>query len=90
MECTKCGGSLKDIPAGVSKKTGKPYNAFQVCENRCKQDGRLPYPKPRPGALVPLENDFIQLVLEELQAFQKHFDERMDNLATYLIKKFDK
>jgi len=31
-QCNKCGGNIKTIPAGVSKKTGRPYNEFSVCE----------------------------------------------------------
>ena len=31
--CPICGSEIKSIPAGISKKSGKPYNAFQVCSN---------------------------------------------------------
>ena len=34
QECPLCGAEIKSIPAGVSKKSGKPYNAFKVCSNR--------------------------------------------------------
>ena len=34
MNCPSCGSDIKEVPAGVSSKTGKPYNAFQVCSNR--------------------------------------------------------
>ena len=38
-KCKKCGSDFKTIPAGVSKNTGKAYNAFQVCSKQgC--DGR--------------------------------------------------
>ena len=33
MDCPICGNEIKTIPAGVSKKTGKPYSAFSVCSN---------------------------------------------------------
>lgn len=33
MDCPACGSVIKEVPAGVSKKTGKPYKAFQVCSN---------------------------------------------------------
>jgi len=36
MICDLCGAEMKLIPAGVSKKTGKPYNAFYSC-NTCKR-----------------------------------------------------
>ncbi len=34
-KCAICNSELRVIPAGVSKKTGKPYNAFEVCPNKC-------------------------------------------------------
>ena len=34
MQCPQCQSDIKTIPAGVSKKNGKPYNAFQACSNR--------------------------------------------------------
>jgi len=37
MNCEKCGSPLKLIPAGVSKKNGKPYSAFYSCPNKCQQ-----------------------------------------------------
>jgi len=36
MNCTICGAEMRLIKAGVSKKTGKPYNAFYSCPN-CKK-----------------------------------------------------
>jgi hypothetical protein len=30
--CPKCGGEMKVVPAGTSKKTGKPYAAFYSCK----------------------------------------------------------
>ena len=34
MNCPACGSVIKEVPAGISKKTGKPYEAFQVCSNK--------------------------------------------------------
>ena len=33
-QCPLCKSNLKTIPAGTSKKSGKPYNSFTACENR--------------------------------------------------------
>lgn len=33
LQCPKCQGPMKIIPAGISKKTGKPYDAFASCKN---------------------------------------------------------
>ena len=30
--CTQCGNPMNLVPAGVSKRTGKPYNAFYACK----------------------------------------------------------
>lgn len=30
--CPRCGGETKIVPAGISKKTGKPYKAFYSCK----------------------------------------------------------
>ena len=32
--CPKCGGETKLVPAGISKKSGKPYSAFYSCLDR--------------------------------------------------------
>ncbi len=34
-DCPGCGAELKTIPAGISKSTGKPYDSFISCSNRC-------------------------------------------------------
>jgi len=51
--CEVCGASLKLIPAGISKRTGKAYNPFWACPNR-KFDGTgcpgrgLPHTEQKP------------------------------------------
>ena len=30
--CPECGGEMKLIPAGLSKRTGKPYQEFYSCK----------------------------------------------------------
>jgi len=36
-ECPECKSNVKYIPAGVSKKSGKPYDEFWGCSNKeCK------------------------------------------------------
>ena len=37
MYCQKCNCEMKFVPAGVSRKTNKPYDSFWVCQNQeCK------------------------------------------------------
>lgn len=35
--CKVCGKQMRLIPAGVSKRTGQPYSAFEACPDKCKQ-----------------------------------------------------
>ena len=43
MQCPKCQGDMKIIPAGVSKKTGKPYEAFYSCKTwECGGTAKIP------------------------------------------------
>lgn len=38
MNCPIHGVPFKTVPAGVSKSTGRPYNAFEACPERgCKE-----------------------------------------------------
>ena len=32
--CPVCQSPIKTVPAGISKKNGQPYQAFQACSNR--------------------------------------------------------
>ena len=54
MLCEQCGQMMKLIPAGVSKKTNKPYSAFYSCP-QCKatqqtSDRHQALPAPQPSA----------------------------------------
>ena len=61
--CPQCGSELKRVPAGVSKRTGKPYNAFMACSNReCDYTARVT-DKP--------ENTGNQIAMEELANLTK-------------------
>ena len=42
MQCPKCQSDTKIVPAGISKKTDKPYDAFTSCTNReCGYTGKV-------------------------------------------------
>lgn len=40
MQCPTCGSEMRLIPAGVSRTSGKPYNQFFSCPNRCPKPPR--------------------------------------------------
>jgi len=52
-QCQVCGNELKLIPAGISKNTGKPYNAFYSCPNRCQQPKAPQAPNSQEPHYVP-------------------------------------
>jgi hypothetical protein len=35
MICETCKQEMRFVPAGISKKTNKPYNGFWACDNKC-------------------------------------------------------
>lgn len=39
-QCSQCGNDMRLIPAGISKKNGKPYNAFYAC-TECNHTERI-------------------------------------------------
>lgn len=60
MNCKKCSGELKIVPAGISRKTGKPYNAFYSC-SLCKTPDRTPVIS---GTPTPI-NQSVQVVQDK-------------------------
>ena len=78
--CPECGSALREIPAGVSKKTGKPYNAFVVCSNKeCNyKPQQQPQPQPQIGG-----NDEVLKGLREIWT-------KLDTLQTFLFENLKK
>jgi hypothetical protein len=61
MNCPMCNVEMKKIPGGISKKSGKPYDAFYSCPE-CKgtinpQKGSVPVATPTPQAAQKYNND---------------------------------
>ncbi len=40
MQCPTCQDEMRQIPAGVSKKTNKPYRAFWACDKQACKDAK--------------------------------------------------
>lgn len=70
MLCPNCNDEMRIVPAGVSKKTGKAYRAFEVCEKlACKQlkeASRYNVPPSSQNTLIP-QNLASQREVEELR-----------------------
>lgn len=76
--CQVCGSDLKMIPAGVSKKTGKPYKAFAACPKGCKSN----WNDTTTPQLPKNDFNFQNYVADEFVALNK----RLDNLAKFLVQ----
>lgn len=52
MQCTTCKSEMRLVPAGVSKNTGRPYNAFWACDNKC----------PKPSAVQKKTDQYEKVI----------------------------
>ena len=77
MKCQICDLEMKLIPAGVSKKTGRPYKEFWACPDKCQ----------KPNQKVSSDQ---QMIIDILMAMDKKINERFDGLGKYLVEKLDK
>lgn len=68
--CIECGKPLRRIPAGVSKNTGKPYQAFWACPDRHKQ-GKPQQQASQPSTSDSGSRDTFLAIFEELQEIRK-------------------
>ena len=75
--CSKCGGEMKHIPAGVSKKTGRPYGEFWIC-NSCNTS-RRPEKGFKKAAELP-----DQLLTDEIIGRLDKANKKLDQII-YLI-----
>jgi hypothetical protein len=65
--CTFCGTPVDIVPAGVSKRTGKPYGSFAACKacGKTEQIGTQPPRAPRTqqgGGTSPVAEEMIKLL----------------------------
>lgn len=73
MQCPKH-GTMRSIPAGVSKKTGKPYPAFYVCtEESCTY-------RPEKSEVNKFEKNLDQEIVQE------RIDKRIGEKDTHIAR----
>ena len=84
--CSKCGGNIKHIEAGISKKTGKHYNAFDVCES-CGTFQRDNIPVVKETKIVA-ENDQGEKIIEALRIVNENITNVADGVSK-IIKKLN-
>ena len=69
--CTYCGGELKLIPAGISKKSNKHYDAFYSCQN-CQKTRKATSEQNTP---ITQKNDNMGLLMAKLEAIEDYIDQ---------------
>jgi hypothetical protein len=83
---------MKEVKAGISMRTGKPYPAFMACPNKCKQ----PYTNSYNNSPAPAqpENDKVQSIVlmadeitflrNEMKDMKILMEQRFAELAKFL------
>ena len=77
-KCQYCGSqNIKQIPAGISKKTNKPYNAFYKCED-C---GKTFNPPAKTTLAAPNKVEgLLEDIVEQLNAIRVLLEMKRENL----------
>ena len=77
-KCLVCSEEKNLIPAGTSKRTGKAYQAFWACPNKCK----ISYKSAQVATDVPVEaNSASNVALNAIMARFDDLEERIDALS---------
>ena len=69
MNCPKCNGETKLIPAGISKKSGKPYSAFVSCNDR------------QCGGTAPVNGSDVKKVVVQNDSIRQNMMMKQDSIA---------
>ncbi|MEA3249652.1 MAG: hypothetical protein U9Q03_04845 [Patescibacteria group bacterium] len=71
--CERCDREMRLIPAGVSKKTNKPYMAFWTCDKRnggcgetARAEGEAAQSAPIPAEAQPISQDRLISIEQKL------------------------
>jgi hypothetical protein len=68
---------MRLVPAGVSKKTGRPYQAFYSCPNKCASTS------PTQNYKYNVAGDKDLIILDEIKAI----NDRLDKLIAYVVQR---
>jgi len=90
MNCPQCNSEVKQIPSGVSRKTGKPYNAFLACSNKACNYKEFGNPQPFPQQFqqpkqAPAKEGPTDAQLSMITAYEKDI---MDMATRMIIARF--
>ena len=84
--CPQCSKDLRRVNGGISKRTGKPYNAFWSCDKECGYTE--PIKEPTNGSAILA--DEVLYGLKKILVGQKEINERLDKLIALVVQKLGK
>ena len=84
--CETCGAPVRHIPAGESRKTGKPYDEFWACEARCGWTWKPSTTKKTGGTGLIKERDQGELILGEIKEIRKAIDEINEKIDIPIVE----
>jgi len=79
---------MKLVPSGISKRTGKPYDAFYSCPNN-RECGSKPisYGTSVKGTNFQKVESKDNLLIDEIQTGFREVNERLDKLIEHVVTK---
>lgn len=88
-ECDICASLVKHIPAGISKKNGKPYNDFWVCSNdNCETNTRRQQSTTQaPNRPSEASGGVTEPILQRLATRLDSIDEKLEYLISNKAEK---
>ena len=93
-ECPQCKSPTTQYPGGVSKKSGKPYNARTSCDNsECsyvlwEKDSPKTPQKASGAPNNPLQDEILDRLAKRLDGMDSKLDsigQSVDNIVAYFI-----
>lgn len=81
--CNICQGDMKYIPAGISKKSGKPYDAFWSCKKYgCGGKSNVASDSaPSPSGYAKAQRSVANTVSDNVNRFEAKKEESMKTMA---------
>lgn len=82
--CPVCNSEMRLIPAGISKKSGKPYDAFYGCKTYgCKGSIKIaPDGTPSPKSYATAQKSIANQTSDNINRFESKKEESMKTMAS--------
>lgn len=93
MNCKTCSAEMKLIPAGLSKRTGKEYDAFYSCKS-CNVTAPAGNTSPEPQNPVKTQpsanNGNVERIIKAIEESREDILSELQTVMDFRVKMFDK